>query len=258
MNDFERQATLKITTQLMEYKIACVFCEPIDLNSPDFADYARYIKQPMDLLTVKNKILSNSYSSADQWKADVDLVFSNAILYYRKTDTLHILAEQMKFWFNNLLEKYPVNPSKWQEALERASYSYMKLLINTKSCRPTFPNKILQITNPTDEYVPPAIEDTPPQKQYRKQEPPSVEVPAEKPRKLPKEQPVVNGPMNESEKLKLAKAIREITDEAKLVTILTLLQAKEPAFGITENSSISLNQLQVGTLRELRNLVRSF
>lgn len=258
MNEFERKNAHKITVLLMQYKISGIFCEPIDLTRPDFADYAKVIKEPMDLLTILRKLDANRYS-VDQWKYDVDLVFNNALLFYPKSNIIHILAEQMKIWFYTLLDKYPIYPTKWQEALEKASYSYMKLLINSKSCKANFPQRIAELINPTDEYQPPVIEDPPQRKQTRKVEPQTTEDSTPQPRKVAKDStPATAQPLTDVQKIKLLKKIREITDEANLVAVLSLIQAKEPALGVTENSIVSLNQLQATTLRELRTLVRSF
>ena len=44
-------------------------------------DYLDHIKKPMDLGTVRKKLAANEYQSADEFAADVRLIFANCYKY---------------------------------------------------------------------------------------------------------------------------------------------------------------------------------
>ena len=57
------------------------FLEPVDPVKLGIPDYFDVIKTPMDLSTVKRKLETGQYASAEQFEADVRLIFSNCYAY---------------------------------------------------------------------------------------------------------------------------------------------------------------------------------
>jgi hypothetical protein len=66
--------------------------DPVALNIPD---YRKIIRHPMDLGTVKQKLLAALYKNDREFANDVRLVFANAIRYNPPTHFVHALAKQM-------------------------------------------------------------------------------------------------------------------------------------------------------------------
>jgi bromodomain-containing factor 1 len=73
--------TWKELTKKSYANIAWPFMEPVDPVKLGIPDYFNVIKTPMDLSTVKKKLDAGSYSTADDFEADIRLVFQNCYLY---------------------------------------------------------------------------------------------------------------------------------------------------------------------------------
>lgn len=71
-----------------------VFNHPVDTTR--YADYLKTIQQPMDFGTVKGKADKGLYASPHEFRADVELVFSNACRYNSAGTDVHIMATTLK------------------------------------------------------------------------------------------------------------------------------------------------------------------
>lgn len=54
-----------------------------------YKNYYQIIKKPIDLLTISRRVEQNHYSSQIQFKADLDLLFSNALTYNIEGSEVH-------------------------------------------------------------------------------------------------------------------------------------------------------------------------
>ena len=57
------------------------FMEPVDYVKLNLTDYPEIVKHPMDLSTIKKKLDEGIYTSAAEFAADMNLMFSNCYLY---------------------------------------------------------------------------------------------------------------------------------------------------------------------------------
>ncbi|XP_020589008.1 transcription factor GTE9-like isoform X2 [Phalaenopsis equestris] len=87
--------------RLMAHQYAWVFNTPVDAVKLNIPDYFTVIKQPMDLGTVKSKIVSGAYSSPQDFASDVRLTFSNAMTYNPPTNDVHAMANVMRNFFES-------------------------------------------------------------------------------------------------------------------------------------------------------------
>ncbi|KAI8581278.1 hypothetical protein K450DRAFT_158038, partial [Umbelopsis ramanniana AG] len=55
------------------------FLEPVDTNI--VTDYLNVIKNPMDFMTMRQKLESNQYPDMDAFKQDFQLICTNAKIY---------------------------------------------------------------------------------------------------------------------------------------------------------------------------------
>ncbi|EAX87099.1 Bromodomain containing protein [Trichomonas vaginalis G3] len=65
------------------------FLNPVDPEKDQLSDYYNIITQPMDLTTVKNKVLNREYKTPDQWYNDMCLIYQNAITYHSSKNNQH-------------------------------------------------------------------------------------------------------------------------------------------------------------------------
>ncbi|MCL7042405.1 hypothetical protein MKW94_022928 [Papaver nudicaule] len=84
-----------LLSRLMKHKHGWVFNTPVDVKKLGLHDYYLIIKHPMDLGTVKSRLLTNWYKSPREFAEDVRLTFSNAMTYNPKGQDVHFMAEQL-------------------------------------------------------------------------------------------------------------------------------------------------------------------
>ncbi|KAL1220485.1 Transcription factor GTE12 [Cardamine amara subsp. amara] len=81
---------------LMDHPRGWVFNVPVDPVKLMVPDYFSVISNPMDLGTVKSKLLKNEYRYVDEFAADVRLTFNNALMYNPMDNWVHKLANELK------------------------------------------------------------------------------------------------------------------------------------------------------------------
>ncbi|KAL2515087.1 Transcription factor GTE10 [Forsythia ovata] len=88
-----------LLNRLMTQKNALIFNSPVDIVAFNIPDYFNVIKHPMDLGTIKTKLLSGRYSSPEEFAANVRLTFKNAMTYNPPGHHVHHTAEKMNKLF---------------------------------------------------------------------------------------------------------------------------------------------------------------
>lgn len=73
--------TWKELTKKSYANLSWPFMEPVDPVKLGIPDYFNVVKTPMDLSTIKKKLDAGSYNRADEFEADVRLMFQNCYLY---------------------------------------------------------------------------------------------------------------------------------------------------------------------------------
>ncbi|KAL1829126.1 hypothetical protein ACET3Z_007538 [Daucus carota] len=84
---------------VMKHQHGWVFNAPVDVVKLNIPDYYTVIKHPMDLGTVKSKLVSGQYSSPLEFAADVRLTFSNAKTYNPPGNDVHVMADVVSKYF---------------------------------------------------------------------------------------------------------------------------------------------------------------
>ncbi|XAR50304.1 hypothetical protein NMG60_11004591 [Bertholletia excelsa] len=101
-----------LLNRLMTHQYGWVFNTPVDVVKLNIPDYFNVIKNPMDLGTVKSKLISGEYSSPPDFAADVRLTFANALTYNPPGNDVHIMAETLSKYFElrwkSIQKKIPV------------------------------------------------------------------------------------------------------------------------------------------------------
>lgn len=85
------------------------FRTPVDPVADGVPDYFDKVKQPMDLTTVRSKMDSSAYGTAEAFASDVRLIVENCKMYWKKGHPLFAEAERFGKSFE---EKFAEMP-KW-------------------------------------------------------------------------------------------------------------------------------------------------
>ncbi|KAF6154569.1 hypothetical protein GIB67_017951 [Kingdonia uniflora] len=113
----------QILTKLMKHKHGWIFNDPVDVMGMQLHDYHQIIRDPMDLGTVKSRLMKNLYSSPLDFAADVRLTFRNALTYNPKGHDVYNIAEQLMKLFEQMFEpahKKFMNEQKMDEMRRNA------------------------------------------------------------------------------------------------------------------------------------------
>ena len=82
------------------------FLDPVDWEDLGIPDYPEIVTHPMDIGTVQQKLDGGGYTSVIDVAADVDLVWSNAILYNPADNWVHQAAVAAKEFADRKLEPF--------------------------------------------------------------------------------------------------------------------------------------------------------
>ncbi|CAJ1784480.1 unnamed protein product [Sphenostylis stenocarpa] len=85
--------------KLMTHQYGWVFNTPVDVVKLNLPDYFSIIKRPMDLGSVKSKIVAGAYSGPLEFADDVRLTFSNAMTYNPPGNDFHLMADTLSKFF---------------------------------------------------------------------------------------------------------------------------------------------------------------
>jgi len=101
----------KIMAHLWKQQGAWHFHRPVDYVVMKIPDYPEIVKHPMDFGTIKDRLTTGYYKNCKEFVDDVELVFSNCILYNKETSDFGLLAKRLRDEFHsqctsNSLEYY--------------------------------------------------------------------------------------------------------------------------------------------------------
>ncbi|XP_064227282.1 bromodomain-containing protein 2-like [Aotus nancymaae] len=86
------------------------FYKPVDASALGLHDYHDIIKHPMDLSTVKQKMQNRDYRHAQEFAADLWLMFSNCYKYNPPDDDVVKMAQKLQNVFELCYAKMPDEP----------------------------------------------------------------------------------------------------------------------------------------------------
>ncbi|KAI9512647.1 Bromodomain-containing protein [Russula earlei] len=101
---------VKILDQLGRKQHATVvgpFSEPVDWAKLAIPDYPKIVKKPMDLGTMRNKLDSGAYATAEKFRDDFKLIISNCFLYNPPGTVVHQAGVELKKLFEEKWKGLP-------------------------------------------------------------------------------------------------------------------------------------------------------
>ncbi|EAX93675.1 Bromodomain containing protein [Trichomonas vaginalis G3] len=102
ISDYSRRHLLKALDKLCERHISKMFTQPVNPETDGCPNYFEVIKNPMDLGTIRSKLLENKYETVEDFKADISLVWDNNIKYNSKKSLIAHLAKELSNEFEKL------------------------------------------------------------------------------------------------------------------------------------------------------------
>lgn len=72
------------------------FLEPVDWEKMGLLDYPQIVKNPMDLATCKEKLLSGRYATYEEVFGDIQLIWDNCKLYNMIGCEIYKICERME------------------------------------------------------------------------------------------------------------------------------------------------------------------
>ena len=129
LSKFQQSKCIEITDKLINWPICSPFIENVDPERDNAPDYFDYIKEPMALAEVKNKLTQNLYDSVDSWKRDVNLIWQNARTYNGDDTLFAHMAMEASLWFNKKVKRFPATQEEeWTGKIQRTAKRLLDVL----------------------------------------------------------------------------------------------------------------------------------
>ncbi|EAY15358.1 Bromodomain containing protein [Trichomonas vaginalis G3] len=132
MNSIEEKFSLDFTNYLLDHPLSILFRYPVDPVNDQVPDYFETVHNPMDLTTVRDKISRKSYSDSFEWKADIMLIWNNAIEYHSKKKATKYIVDYAKYFQRKCMKKLAFLPKKeedlWFLKLQKVNSKINKIL----------------------------------------------------------------------------------------------------------------------------------
>ena len=122
MNEYDRGWCLKVLNELVSWKISRPFLHPVDPEKDHAPDYYEKIRKPIDFETIRDNLKDGRYSSAEEFKDDVDQLCQNGIIYNGRHSLLGLFCADIKQFMQKKYSKKPQDKKdQWFKKLARAS-----------------------------------------------------------------------------------------------------------------------------------------
>ncbi|XP_070766322.1 bromodomain adjacent to zinc finger domain protein 2A [Enoplosus armatus] len=99
-----------ILMEMEAHADAWPFLEPV--NPRLVPGYRRIIKNPMDFLTMRERLLQGGYCSCEEFAADAQLVFNNCVLFNEDTSEVGMAGHSMRRFFESRWAEFYSNKDK--------------------------------------------------------------------------------------------------------------------------------------------------
>jgi hypothetical protein len=115
----QEEKCIDIMNKLCNRAISRMFAAPVDPMRDDCPDYFDVVAQPMDLSTVRLKLITGQYASVSEWKSDVQLIWSNSNQYNGKSSILGLITKDLSDYFHKLTVAFSDSPqADWNDELQ--------------------------------------------------------------------------------------------------------------------------------------------
>lgn len=237
LKPFLRKQCNDVMDKIYARPISKIFLYPVDPVQDNCPNYFEVVKNPMDLGTIRKNLRGNKYKSIEEWKRDMELVWSNSILFHKETSTVGLMALELQNYFREIT-KYLSDSyrSSWKRQLIELNQEFQICVkeVNKFHVVQNVP-KIRQVVK--RDQLCPMLEELPPA-QFRRHF------------KF----------LSKMEIERLVKDINSLKVDSQIQSIYSILKEKEPN-AIDENEDlqeIDINELQPTTLHIIREQIDHF
>jgi hypothetical protein len=114
----QRDRCLAVLDKLSSRAISRPFSQPVDPIRDNMPNYFALVQRPMDLGTVRQKLLANEYPSVSAWRDDVELIWANSLAVNPKASLPGTVTVELQGLFRRLTQHFTDNPdSDWLAGL---------------------------------------------------------------------------------------------------------------------------------------------
>lgn len=129
LSKFQQTKCLQIIDKLISWPICSPFVELVDPERDGAPDYLDVVKHPMALKKVQQRINNGEITTLEQFKDDVNLIWSNAKLYNGEDTLFTHMAMEASLWFNEKMKKFPTTQEEeWTRKLQRTTQKLLDVL----------------------------------------------------------------------------------------------------------------------------------
>ncbi|CAL1696537.1 unnamed protein product [Somion occarium] len=272
---------LKDLHKKTHYNIAHPFYEPVDWIKLDIPSYPKIIKRPMDLSTMRRKLVDGEYSSAEAFRDDFKLMIKNCYTFNPVGTPVNTAGRELERLFDEKWKNLPPLSQEMSEEEEEEEeeleddqarkWSLVSIIFH--ECLPSLYSGIAELESQI-ENMNRALEglkkskvkekkekkkekrEKPPVPSTSKAAPKPSKAPAAKPGKKTGKKPVTDDDVLSFEQKKdLSDTIAKL-DGAKLERVIQIIHEGVPEIrDSTEEIELEIDQLPASVLTKLYNFV---
>jgi hypothetical protein len=230
LTPLQKRRCLQAMDDLDKFYISRLFSHPVDPARDNCPNYFDVIHSPMDLGTARSKLESDQYSTVDQWRADMELVWNNTLTFNGTKSLLADIAKQLQTHFREIAAFLSSDvEGDWAAKFEKLKGELQAIVRSSPKAAP--PSRASRPPLTTRSSAPP---------------PPPAPPPS-----------AGGGVLSPHEISALSVEVNLIENPEEVDQILALIQSLEPSHAPPdEDGELDLAALQPATLLELRALVR--
>jgi hypothetical protein len=110
---------LTVLDKLSSRAVSRVFARPVDPIRDNIPSYFALVSHPMDLGTVRQKLLENEYQTVAAFREDVELIWANSFAVNPKTTISGAITTELQTLFRKLTQHLTDNSdSDWVAGLQ--------------------------------------------------------------------------------------------------------------------------------------------
>ncbi|OHT05954.1 Bromodomain containing protein [Tritrichomonas foetus] len=129
LSSSQQKRCLEVMDKLCSRRISHMFAQPVDPERDNCPNYFDIVKTPMDLGTVRKKLTAGQYKTVADWKADVNLIWSNSNAYNAKTSLLRCITKDLSDYYHKLTVYLTDSPQNdWAEELNYYTSEFNQIM----------------------------------------------------------------------------------------------------------------------------------
>jgi hypothetical protein len=95
----QRERCVAVLDHICAYAMAKMFAQPVDPDRDNLPDYHSIVTQPMDLGTVRAKLLADEYPTVASWRDDMERIWSNSLAVHPRGSLISTITLEMQTIF---------------------------------------------------------------------------------------------------------------------------------------------------------------